>query len=379
MTTTHTTPAAPGAERVRLVWPDLMRAACVYLIVVFHIQLWLVETTGLPGVHDVNRWWDLAHGLLDRVRLAGLLLLSGMLVSRRLLTTGRTAIDLTSVRRAVSSYYLYVVWLVIYWAVFAAAAAARPSTRDYPHAFTSAGDAAGQLVVPDTTLWYLYALACYVAVMIVVVRLRVPAPVVILAAVALSVLASGWESWAANRIGFHLLFFVIGVYLGPRAAAMARMSAWWLAPAAAVFGSVTVLGIVTDVDAPWFAVVARLASIPVVLVVCVLLSRLAPVARLGSFVGRRTLSVYVLHPLLLIPLWWWVTEHHDAALALASNPAGLALLLYGGGAVTAGLALLVETGLRRVRAGALFALPDAVLPQRAEEDPVPAASQDATR
>lgn len=157
------------------------------------------------------------------------------------------------------------------------------------------------------------------------------------------------------------------------------MSAWWLAPAAAVFGSVTVLGIVTDVDAPWFAVVARLASIPVDLVVCVLLSRLAAVARLGSFVGRRTLSVYVLHPLLLIPLWWWVTEQHDAALAIASNPAGLALLLYGGGAVTAGLALLVETGLRRVRAGALFALPDAVLPQRAEEDPVPAASQDATR
>lgn len=341
-----------------------MRAVCVYLIVVFHIELWVVETTGLSAVGDTNRWWDLAHGLLDRVRLGGLLLLSGMLVSRRLLTDGRRRLDATSIRRAVSSYYLYVVWLAVYWLVFTVAVAVRPSTASYPHAFTSVSDAVSQLVNPMTSLWYLFALACYVGLMLVVVRLRIPAPVVIAAACVLSVVAHGWDQWAANRIGFHLVFFVLGVYLGQSATTMSRMSARWIMPTVLAFGLVTVAGVAGDLTSSTYALVARLGSIPVILVASVFLARLAPVARLGAFVGRRTLSVYVLHPLLLIPLWWWATEQSGQASTVAANPLGLALLLYGGGAVITSMALLVEHGLRKIRAGALFAMPAAVLPPR---------------
>lgn len=359
------TPApAMGADRI--VWPDLMRGACVFLVVVFHVELWIVETTGLPVVGDTSRWWDLAHGIMDRFLMPGLLLLSGMLMSRRLLTSGRSRVDVTSLRRAVSSYYLYVVWLAVYWLAFALAVAVRPATAAYPHAFTTPGDALRQLVAPETSLWYLFALACYAAVMIVVVRLRVPAPVVVLAAGAVAVLARGWDVWAAERIGFNLVFFVIGVYLAPYAARLARLRWWWLLPAVTAFVLVTVAGTLADLTSPVFAVVARLATVPLVLVVCVIASRLAPVARLGRFLGSRTLSVYVLHPLLMIPLWWWVTEERAAAVALTSSPAGLALLLYGGGAVVTALALLVETGLRRARAGVLFALPAAVLAPRPE-------------
>jgi surface polysaccharide O-acyltransferase-like enzyme len=367
MTSTRVLQPATVTQPERIPWPDLMRAACVYLIVVFHIELWVVETTGLPVVGDTSRWWDLAHGLMDRVRLPGLLLLSGMLVSRRLLTTGRTRVDMTSVRRAVSSYYLYVVWLAVYWVVFTLAVALRPEVRGYAHVFTSPSDAVVQLVAPATTLWYLFALAVYVTVMIGAVRLRVPAPVVIGLAAVVSVLATRWEVWAWERIGFHLVFFVVGVYLGPRAAALARLRWWWLVPTAALWGAITVAGTVADLTSPVFAVVARVGSVPFVLVLCVLASRLRPFARLGGFVGRRTLSVYVLHPLLLVPLWWWATQDRADAVALVSNPAGLALLLYVGGAVVVALALLVETGLRRARAGVLFAMPTAILAPRVEE------------
>jgi len=366
MTSTHVLPPVTATQPDRLAWPDLMRAACVYLIVVFHIELWVVETTGLPVVGDTSRWWDLAHGLMDRVRLPGLLLLSGMLVSRRLLTSGRTSVDMTSVRRALSSYYLYVVWLAVYWAVFALAVAVRPETTGYAHVFTAPSDALVQLVAPATTLWYLIALACYVIVMIVVVRLRVPAPLVIVLAAAVSVLATRWDLWSGERIGFHLVFFVVGVYLGPRAAGLARLSWWWVVPTAALWGVVTVVGTVADLTSPVFAVLARVGSIPFVLVLCVLASRLRPVARLGGFVGRRTLSVYVLHPLLLMPLWWWVTQDRADAVSLTSSPAGLALLLYGGGAVVVALALLLETGLRRARAGALFSMPAGILASRGQ-------------
>ena len=366
MTSTPLRPPAPGTVAGRLVWPDVMRAACVALVVVFHVELWIVETTGLPVVGDTSRWWDLAHGIMDRFLMPGLLMLSGMLVSRRLLTAGRSRVDATSVRRAVASYYLYVVWLAVYWLVFTLAAAAHPSTRAYPHAFTAPGDAVQQLVAPATSLWYLFALACYATVMIVVVRLRVPAPVAILAAGAVAVLARGWDVWAAERIGFNLVFFVVGVYLAPHAAAIARLRGWWLLPAAGAFGAVTVAGTLADLGSPVFAVVARLATVPIVLVACVLASRVAPVARLGSFLGRRTLSVYVLHPLLMIPLWWWVADDRASAVALTSHPAGLALLLYGGGAAITALALLVETLLRRVGGGALFALPATVLAPRTQ-------------
>ena len=364
MTSTRVPPSATVTKPERLAWPDVMRAACVCLVVVFHVELWVVETTGLPVVGDTSRWWDLAHGIMDRFLMPGLFLLSGMLVSRGLLTSGRTRIDTTSVRRAISSYYLYVVWLAVYWAVFAAAVAVRPSTSAYPHAFTSATDAVQQLVAPATSLWYLFALACYALVMIVIVRLHVPALVVILAAGALAVLIRGWDVWAAERIGFNFVFFVVGVYLAPHAAAFARLRWWWLFPAAGAFVLVTVAGTLADLTSSVFAVVARLATVPIVVVVCVLASRVAPLARLGAFVGQRTLSVYVLHPLLLVPLWWWATGAHASAVAVTSNPAGLALLLYGGGAVVVALALLVEAALRRLGATALFALPTAALPAR---------------
>ncbi|WP_098458449.1 acyltransferase family protein [Flavimobilis soli] len=367
MTSTRVPPPVTVTKPDRLAWPDVMRAACVCLVVVFHVELWVVETTGLPVVRDTSRWWDLAHGIMDRFLMPGLFLLSGLLVSRTLLTTGRIRIDAASVRRAVSSYYLYVVWLAVYWVVFAAAVAVRPSTTGYPHAFTSVSAALRQLVAPATSLWYLFALACYALVMIAMVRLRIPAAVVILAAGVLAVVIRGWEVWAAERIGFNFVFFVVGVYLAPYAAALGRLRWWWLFPAAAAFVLVTVAGTVADLTSSVFAVVARLATVPIVVVVCVLASRLAAVARVGGYVGRHTLSVYVLHPLLMIPLWWWATGDRVDAVAFTSNPAGLALLLYGGGAVVVALALLIETGLRRVGAGALFALPAALVPARARQ------------
>lgn len=343
-----------------------MRAVCVCAIVVFHVELWLLTSAGIPGIDDTSRVWGLAQGLLNRVRLPGLLLLSGMLVSRRLLDPPRAPgrdgrlhrrLDRTSLGRAVASYYLYVVWLGAYWLVFAVAVWWQPGVRAFPHLFTSVPDAAAQLAVPATTLWYLLALALYVLAMVVCVRAGVPPIVVVVASVALALVAMGWDSWAGEKIASHAMYFVVGVYLGPRAAALARMRWWWVLPTGALFVATTVVGTLGDIETSWFGVAARVASMPLVLVLAVLGARWAPLARFAAVVGRRTLCVYVLHPLLLLPVWWWVSQHQQDVRDVVANPVGLALVVYGGAGLVVVVALAVETALRRVGGGAVFAMP----------------------
>jgi uncharacterized membrane protein YcfT len=101
-------------EAGRLGWIDAVRGACVLAVVLFHATAWHVLTLDLAPVAD--RTWSVVNGYLGSLRMPLLLAVSGLLASRRILQGSRSP---DSAERAASSYYLYVVWLAVYVAVYA--------------------------------------------------------------------------------------------------------------------------------------------------------------------------------------------------------------------------------------------------------------------
>ena len=63
--------------------------------------------------------------------------------------------------------------------------------------------------------------------------------------------------------------------------------------------------------------------------------------------GRRTLGVYVLHPLPLMPLWWAVQCHPSWFVGVASSPVGCALRILLATSGVVAVAIAIEAVLRR--------------------------------
>jgi hypothetical protein len=246
-----------------------------------------------------------------------LLATSGMLAARRI-SEGWSRPG--AAVRVASSYYLYVVWLALYFAFDL------PFSSVNLNRIASMGDFLTQLFVPETTLWFIFALALYVVVLTSV--RRVPPWFVLGALAALSVAAGSSDPqkslfWTVLQ---NAVFFAAGVYGGRLLQALAarRRIRDLLIATMVALGSVVLakwrVGAVGDgLEHIFFGVVCIVlaaAFFPHVV-------RWRPLAVAGNFVGRRTLQIYLLHPPLMLLLL--VLLNHagtDLARWRAAQPAG---------------------------------------------------------
>ncbi|KQQ22516.1 hypothetical protein ASF48_04860 [Rathayibacter sp. Leaf299] len=304
----------------RIPWIDAARGGCVLAVVMFHFIIVIFEPAAPAG--PVTTGWSLFGAALAAFRMPLLFAVSGFVVARRV-RAGRG--DRSNAARVASSYYLYVVWLVAYGLISLIPLAVNTDR------ITSPGDFLGQLLIPDTPLWFILALAVYTAVLCSLPRAR-PAYVLAMLAV-LSITAQavlGFELWA--RVPYYFLFFAAGVYLRPLIEQQAgRATPLRTVVSGGVFTVFFVLEQVVEVPlANAVLFVARdAAALSAGLLAVVLLCRVAPVRRVLSRVGRSTLPIYVLHfPLVMVAASFidWTTVLESPATAAAAPIVGPAVI-----------------------------------------------------
>ena len=329
----------------RLGWADIAKGASIILVVLHHAttkQYDLLVPTHLTSIADC--WTALTHGLKP-VRMPLFFLVSGFFAA--------TAIHRPwpmVARRIATSAYLYVLWLLLValWTTW---------ERDLPmNRVQDLRELGGDLVFASTGLWFLYALVVYF--LLTKATAAWPAALALSAATAVAVVAAFLPIEETNRISvlLHLVFFVLGARLPHVVRAVASISRPGALTGLAL-GFVGATFLVTALGLPSVVemLVLSLLGLPAGVLLSVRAARADRTASALTWVGRRTLPVYVLH----IPL---LGALHHLGLNPGMGPDALALPVAVGypvlltALVMAG-ALLVHAALVRVGLGALFRLP----------------------
>lgn len=330
----------------RLAWADTGRALAVIAVVLFHALIW--NFGALESAKE--GMWAPISTLLSVVRVPLLLALSGFFMANSLLGSWRSRKIWV---RALRNYYLYAVWLVVYGVFYALL-----SVPGFPHRVWGVPHVLQQLLVPQTTLWYIFALALFPVVVVLLRAVRVP-PVGIFI-VALSAWAFGTFAQlplTPGKLFRTFIFFVVGVYA-------ARVLRWiagahWAVTAMLAVALALVLWMSSAVDElvvqRFSVLVASVIAIGVGVGLTALLCRWERVAVVGAWLGARTLSVYVLHvPLLAVAyLYLGGSSLH----AFVSTAAGAAIFPLALTIVVVGLSLLIGELLDKIPGRPLTSFP----------------------
>lgn len=361
------TPApAPAATRPapRLAWVDAARGGAVVAVVLLHLSIG--HFYQLP--HDdrfVVPVWDRVNQIVGAVRMPLLFLVSGLLASgkiRRGFRGGR-ALEATA-----ANAYLYTVWVGLY------ALLALLAGGHVPFAMTSWGHFASQFVRPETPLWFIFALAVYVPVFTAV--RRVPTVVVVGATAALHLWASMLytvESPLWTRALVYVVFFAVGARAPDLVRVVAASPAWTFVAALAAglaFDALTLQALMSverpDLHQAVLTMALFAAGAIAAIGLSALMCRVRAYRNVATWVGQRTLGIYILHIPLILVLDALLT---GPAAGLATLARATLALDYAYPLLATAVIILacvgIETALTRAGAGFLFALP-APLRQLAE-------------
>lgn len=344
-------PSSAGVK-VRLPWVDATRGYSVAAVVLFHVVLWGYLDAGTPVADAGRSLWGTVNSLLGSVRMPVMLAVSGLVLARRIRVGPLRHGTLV---RSARNYYLYVVWLLVYAVFFAV------FTQPYLRHRVDGVEVVQQLVIPATTLWYLFAIAAYSLVLTAVRRWPPWLVLSLLAAlsVAIKSLALPADLW--QKIPELFIFYAVGVYgAGVLRRVAEHATVVRILLAAVVAAGVTKLGQFTDGRvAEALLSVSRGVAFLVLAVLCVAVAvRWSPLRRLGVALGRQTLGIYVLHPLWIGLLTIMVagpgrgvfSEVLDHPVSAVAYPAVAT-------AVIIAVSMPVRALAERARLGWLFALP----------------------
>lgn len=341
------TTALPRAGAGRLPWPDVAKGLCILLVVLHHVTKYYAAHLP-PDLVAAGTVWAAVSAGLKPVRMPLFFLISGWFAHR---ATHRPWGEHR--RRLVGGSYLYALWLLLYWPVYAVE---RTIDANRTHGLL---DLAGELAWAATSMWFLYALVLYFALARALRHL--PPAVVLAAAASLSLCASWLPFEETNRVSvlFHFTYFALGAYL-PRLVerlAASPVPVQVLLPAFVLLsGALQALGVARSVELVLLSVV----GIPLGVRVAVRLGSGAVAGVLG-WLGRRTLRVYVLHMAVLA-----VVVH--LPVPALPTPA-LVVLPFAVTAAVVAACLLLHAGLVRLGAGWLFEAPAWVVGRRPAAPP----------
>jgi fucose 4-O-acetylase-like acetyltransferase len=336
--------------RGRAAWADFARGVSVVLVVLMHLYFlhytWFFR--GEYGAAVVKSVLDYTSPL----RMPLFFLVSGFLASRAVERSWGSSLH----GRILQPVYLFVLWLGVNIAidVWRAAFGVRGEVSPWEY-FT------GNLLWPQTTLWYLYALVLFFTV----TRLtrEVPAPVVVIVGVMISVIGTTFVDGLAQNLLRSFVFYALAArapqVIDRVVAGVAALRAWpallLVLGAGAGYAALTALYLELWVDFGLYL----LAGAAGVLFGLVLSARigghllLAPV----RYLGRHTLAIFLVHPFVFIAANDILMDDPDLADVIRSDQALLIaypwLLLL----VTVGLSVGLEAVAKLFGLRALFSLP----------------------
>jgi uncharacterized membrane protein YcfT len=334
----------------RLAWVDAARGICVLLVVLLHVRIFVYAPLA-PPTNGVEVWTQLTE-FFGAFRLPLLFAVSGLVASKRVRAGWG---DRRTVLRAVSLYWLYVVWLTVYALLSIVVIA-----PGVPFRVMSVGSYAQQLLVPDSMLWFIFALAVYVVLLSSLHRVR---PAVMLVGLAVVAVASGAAPMTRDEAlwlhpVYYAVFFAAGVYLGPRLRALAESRARWRVPLALVAFVAFQLLWQQGVEGTLVESALRLlrdgSAVVLSIIVIELAVRWRPFASAASAIGRRTLPIFVLQ----LPLIWVLFLLPPVEWSLTSAPVRYVAPVLGTALIVVA-ALGIHSVAMRGRTRVLFEIPEA--------------------
>ena len=279
-------PAQHAARRAaRVDWVDTAKGLCIVFVVMMHATLGVGLETGRDGYMH----WAVAFA--KPFRMPDFFLISGLFLSRVIDRDWRRYAD----RRVLHFAYFYVLWLVI--------------QSGFKYGQLSGGDPAAfarhllhGLYEPFSTLWFVYLLAV-LSVVTKALR-RVPAPVVLAAAVALQILPVSTGSFLYDQFCERWVYFLAGYLFASRifaladlararrGAAILALAAWAIGNAALALPPTGLASFPHPADLPVIGLAAGLAGACAIVAAASLLTDTA-VARPLSYCGRNSIAIYL--------------------------------------------------------------------------------------
>lgn len=298
-------PGDQGAPRGRVAWLDLAKATSIVLVVLYHVA----ASNGheLLGEGTAARWWSAANLALIPLRMPLFFVVAGVLAARAVErpfaeTVGPRILDLL---------WPYVLWCLL----FAAIGWLRYAPED-PWGFVR-GEVTG-LLVAGSPYWFIAVLPVFFvltkllrehrAVLLALTFTAYAAAPFLYRAMTLAQLP-GDLNYGVFQLTDNALWYAAGFALHPR---ILRAGERPRVTRAVLLGAVFVpIALVLRLELPIGPVralelVASLCGLGACISLLPLLARWPPLARAGSYLGARTLLIYLVHPIvltLLVILW----------------------------------------------------------------------------
>ncbi|AZS35611.1 Inner membrane protein YcfT [Microbacterium lemovicicum] len=268
----------------RLEWVDVAKGIAITLVVLFHAVIFLTDI-GLAG------FWAKLSGPLDTFRMPLFFFTAGLFAQNLL----RAPLLEVFRRRSAKLVWLYLLWSAVWAVVFQFLPVYRDTDGQTMSPILLWLRA---LVLPNESLWFLYALALY----FVAARVIRPLPmwVQLVLAGAISVIVGSaiidWGNSPWEKTLTYFFFFLLAVHFGPRIRHTAPGIRWWAAVAVMVgYGVLLAVALRLDLLAmPGTRLVLGVAGVAAGIGLSVLIGR-AQRLRWVSLLGKNTLPVYVLH------------------------------------------------------------------------------------
>lgn len=281
------TPSAAVGPGARVAWADVARGAVIILVVFAHaVQLTTAYGWSMGWLSTLNLY-------LTAVRMPLFFLVAGIFAVSAIRRPWRMLLA----TRIAFLVYLYLLWSIVRAIWFSVV----------PWPFGEMPPWLALLVSPvwpTSGLWFLYALILYTVLAKLTARLPrwlvLAAAAVISVAAAADVIPTGGNGvW--RSIALYLFFFLLGVHGRTVLFALAdRSRAWWAIPAALVVpAAMLVYSRVPGLVAPAARVILSVVCVLAVVVIAATVAR-ARILRVPlTYIGTRTLPIYVVHTLLL--------------------------------------------------------------------------------
>lgn len=328
---------------VRDSWADLAKGAAIILVVLFHAVIFLNSS-------GVAMSWQLLNTALETFRMPLFFTVAGLFAAK---AVSWPFSDLWR-KRLARLVWLYVLWSLI-WTVFFLVVPWPYNPDEQPTWLSFLGI----FVWPNTSTWFVYALALYFAAAWLMRRL--PALVQLGIAIVPTLIFAAHlvdpGNQALIKMPMYFFFFLAGSLYGPQIRQAAPRSRWWMAAILlAVWGSLTFVVLKAEVMTVFgVRVLLSILAVAAGIALAVTMSRSRLWAWMSAL-GTRTLPVYLLHfyPVIVVSILL-----RDVALPTWLDMAAPLLLT----ALAIGVSLMLRLPLRKVPG--LFDLPRAPRPEAA--------------
>lgn len=278
----------------RIEWVDAAKALAIILVVVYHVSGWVFWLVFADRVPAWTNPWNALSALLVPIRIPLFFLMSGVLAHRAVRRPWGTLLR-TRISDLLWPFALWTVFIAPLWFVRLEAEGA-----------DAYGQVLGGLAFGGTHLWFLTALALFIAVG--KLTSRVPRLTLLIAACLAFVVRYSVSAWLSPELPSALtanidrwLFFLFWFLLG----CTAREAVFWVAarPWRFALGGTAIVVLVavtgTVIPGELRIPILGLAGVAALVAWSVLAVRLSVIARLSRYLAARTLAIYVGHAFLL--------------------------------------------------------------------------------